>query len=198
MHFATHGDVESAALYLEHGASLEARDEEQCSRPLAWAAMNGQERMVEFLLRRGAALERPDDPAWATPLAWATRKGHQGVVRILQDFARSGALPPRDVERYDALARDLVDAYGPGDENALARIVQHFRIERALTWDQPPLEVRVARLRKGVNERLQTIRGTHPATEALSLEDARTLIAGSEGFASWEALVRSIKTANTG
>jgi hypothetical protein len=120
------------------------------------------------------------------------------VVRILQEFQGSGALPARSVERFDALARDLVDAYGPGDENALARIVQHFRIERALTWDRPPLEVRVARLRKGVNERLLTIRGAHPSTATLSLEDARLLIALSEGSADWEALVRSLGTANTG
>jgi ankyrin repeat protein len=81
--FAAHGDTDSAALFLDHGADLDARDEELCSTPLAWAAMRGQARMVEFLLGRGARPELPDDPPWATPLAWATRRGHDEVVRIL-------------------------------------------------------------------------------------------------------------------
>jgi ankyrin repeat protein len=77
------GDLEGAALFLDHGADLNARDEERCATPLAWAAMEGRARMVEFLLGRGARPELPDDPPWATPLAWATRRGHDDVVRIL-------------------------------------------------------------------------------------------------------------------
>lgn len=91
-HFAGDGDTESAALFLDHGADLAARDEEHASTPLAWAARKGRTRMVEFLLRRGARLELPDDPPWATPLAWATRRGHDEIVRILGDSRRSGAL----------------------------------------------------------------------------------------------------------
>jgi RNA polymerase sigma factor (sigma-70 family) len=198
MEFAGSGDVESAALFLDHGADLHARDEEQRSTPLAWAAMRGQERMVELLLRRGAQLTLPDGPPWATPLAWATRRGHAGVVKILTEYGSRGALPARSVASYEALAQDLVDAYGPGDEQALARIIQHFRIERPLTWDRPPLHVRVARLRRAVNERLQTIRQTPTPAETLSLEDARMLIALSEGFAAWPDLARSVGGPNTG
>src|ERR1051325_5546976 len=36
-HFAAHGDIEKAAIYLDHGADLEAQDGEQCSTPLASA-----------------------------------------------------------------------------------------------------------------------------------------------------------------
>ncbi|HSL71773.1 MAG TPA: ankyrin repeat domain-containing protein, partial [Longimicrobiales bacterium] len=75
--FASSGDLESAALYLDHGADLHARDEELCSTPLGHAAMNGQLRMVEFLVRRGAKLTLADDPVWATPLAWAQKRAHQ-------------------------------------------------------------------------------------------------------------------------
>src|SRR5262249_12329775 len=69
-HFAEHGDVESAALFLDQGADVHARDEEFCSTPLAWAARCGRTNMVEFLLRRGARPTLADDPPWATPLAW--------------------------------------------------------------------------------------------------------------------------------
>ena len=82
-HFAANGDIDRATLFLDHGADIEARDDESKSRPLAWAARSGREAMVEFLLRRGARPRLPDDPEWATPLAWATRRGHMGVVRLL-------------------------------------------------------------------------------------------------------------------
>src|SRR5262249_26520077 len=105
--FAEHGDVESAALFLDHGADLHARDEEFCSTPLAWAARCGRTNMVEFLLRRGARLTIADDPPWATPRAWATRRGHEDVVRLLRECERSGAPPARGPDYYEARARDL-------------------------------------------------------------------------------------------
>ncbi len=81
--FAADGDIDSAGLFLDHGAGIEARDDESKSRPLAWAARSGREAMVEFLLRRGARARLADDLEWATPLAWARRRGHTGVVRRL-------------------------------------------------------------------------------------------------------------------
>jgi ankyrin repeat protein len=82
--FARRGDTEKAALFLDCGANLHARDEDICSTPLGWAAKFGRTAMVEFLLNRGAEPNRPDDPPWATPLAWATRRGHEDIVRLLR------------------------------------------------------------------------------------------------------------------
>jgi ankyrin repeat protein len=82
--FARKGNLESAALFIEHGADLNARDEDICSTPLGWAAKYGQTSMVEFLLQRSAAPNLPDDPSWATPLAWATRRGHAQIAEILK------------------------------------------------------------------------------------------------------------------
>jgi RNA polymerase sigma factor (sigma-70 family) len=82
--FAQKGDVENAAIFLDHGADLHARDEELNSTPLAWAAKFGRTRMVEFLLSRGAMKTHPDDPPWATALAWAKRRGHQEIVALLE------------------------------------------------------------------------------------------------------------------
>ena len=81
--FAGKGDVENATIFIDHGAHLNARDEDLCSTPLGYAAKNGQTAMVEFLLRRGARPNLPDDPPWATPLAWATRRGHDKIVQLL-------------------------------------------------------------------------------------------------------------------
>jgi len=190
-HFAGNGDIESAALFLDNGADLTARDEEHASSPLAWAARKGQTRMVEFLLRRGAPPDVPDDPPGATPLEWATRRGHDDIVRILTDYQRSGSPAPLSTTALDALARDLVAAFA-GDEPALLRVIRHFRLERPLGWDRPPPEVRLARLRKAIGEQLRQIRGADLARE-LALSDARLLIARSEGFADWQELVRSTK-----
>jgi ankyrin repeat protein len=82
--FARTGNVESAALFIDHGADLHARDEDICSTPLGWAAKFGRMPMVELLLQRGAKPNLLDDPPWATPLAWATRRGHTDVVQLLR------------------------------------------------------------------------------------------------------------------
>jgi ankyrin repeat protein len=51
--FAREGNVELAALFIDHGADLHARDEDICSTPLGWAAKFGKSAMVELLLTRG-------------------------------------------------------------------------------------------------------------------------------------------------
>lgn len=89
--FARKGNVENAALFIDHGADLHARDEDICSTPLAWAAKFGQIQMVEFLLKRGAKPNLPDDPPWATPLAWATRRGHREIVELLKQYDQTAS-----------------------------------------------------------------------------------------------------------
>lgn len=84
--FARKGDLENAQFFLDHGADLEARDDDICSTPLGWAAKYGEKRMVELLLQRGAKPNLHDDPPWATPLAWATRRGHTEVAALLQQY----------------------------------------------------------------------------------------------------------------
>jgi ankyrin repeat protein len=76
--------TDCAAILLDAGADISAKDEEYRSTPLAWAARNGLPDMVELLLARGAATNLPDDEPWATPLAWATRRGHGRVAEMLR------------------------------------------------------------------------------------------------------------------
>lgn len=84
--FARRNDLENAALFIDHGADLHARDEDICSTPLGWAAKFGNLPMVELLLKRGAKVNHPDDSAWATPLAWATRRGHSQIAEFLRQY----------------------------------------------------------------------------------------------------------------
>ena len=76
--------VQKAAILLDAGADISARDEEYRSTPLAWAARSGAVEMVKFLLSRGAPTNLPDDEPWATPLAWAERRQRAEIVSILR------------------------------------------------------------------------------------------------------------------
>ena len=80
--------AECAGILLDAGAAISTRDEEYRSTPLAWAARNGLDDMVELLLVRGAATNLPGDVPWATPLAWAKRREYGYVEEILR---RAGA-----------------------------------------------------------------------------------------------------------
>lgn len=83
-HASTRDYIECAAILLDAGATITARDDEYRSTPLAWAARANKPKMVEFLLSRGAPVNLPDDEPWATPLAWAVRRGHQEIASILR------------------------------------------------------------------------------------------------------------------
>lgn len=76
--------VQKAAILLDAGADISARDEVYRSTPLAWAARAGAVEMVRFLLSRGAPTNLPDEEPWATPLAWAERRQHGKIVSILR------------------------------------------------------------------------------------------------------------------
>lgn len=82
--------AECAALLLDAGARITARDEEYLSTPLAWAARNGLPDMVGLLLGRGAPADLPEDEPWARPLAWAQRRGHTRVADLLRAAGASG------------------------------------------------------------------------------------------------------------
>jgi ankyrin repeat protein len=92
---AEQADRAGAAILLDAGADINAREIEFRGTPLAaavraWcheadpAQSARRRRMVEFLLKRGAATNLPDDEPWATPLAWATRSGKAEIVELLK------------------------------------------------------------------------------------------------------------------
>jgi len=91
LHHASTADTsECAAILLDAGANITARDDEYCSTPLGWAARANKPKMVEFLLLRGAPVSLPDDEPWATPLAWATRRGYSQIVEMLRAAGATG------------------------------------------------------------------------------------------------------------
>lgn len=83
---ALSGTLEMAALLIDNGAHLEARDDEFNSTPLGWAARWGNKEMVEFLLNRGAKTSDADFLEWTTPLSWAKLKGHSEITELLEQY----------------------------------------------------------------------------------------------------------------
>ena len=80
----TNGAVERAAILLDAGADISARDDEYRSTPLAWAARSNALQVAAFLLSRKAPTQLPDDEPWATPLVWAERRGHAEMSALLR------------------------------------------------------------------------------------------------------------------
>lgn len=84
--YAKRNDIENATIFLEHGADINAVDDEFYSTPLGYAAKHGKQQMADFLLKQGADPNLPHQPVWARPLAWATRRGHQGIITLLKQY----------------------------------------------------------------------------------------------------------------
>jgi hypothetical protein len=83
-HMSATGEIGKARLLLDHGADVDAVDDEYRSTPLGVAARFGQRDAVALLLERGAD-PAASGAAWSTPLAWARRRGHEGIVSLLRD-----------------------------------------------------------------------------------------------------------------
>ena len=82
-HMAAEGEIGKARLLADHGAQINAVDEEYRSTPLGMAARRGQRQAVAFLLERGADPNLAAAP-WATPLAWARKKRHGDIEAMLR------------------------------------------------------------------------------------------------------------------
>ena len=184
--FAERGDVENAALFIEHGADLNALDEEFRSSPLGYAAKYGRRRMVLYLLRRGARPALPDAPEWARPLAWARRRGHREIARLLETFEATGDLPPEpSLGEYEALARDLAAACDGADGGAAGRVAAYFDWDPR-TWNTGRSVLEDVRHR--VQGRLARLRGPGDVSSPLQDHEARGMIASWDGYAGWAQL----------
>jgi hypothetical protein len=72
--------------------------------------------------------------------------------------------------------------------------MDHFQLRRPLTWDQPSNDVRVARLRRAVRERLGVPTDSGTGSNTLPLSDAQLLVARSLGFQDWDQLTKDVGT----
>lgn len=70
-------------LFIDHGADINAIDEEDHSSPLGIAAREGRAEVVDLLLSNSA---NPNAAGanWGTPLAWSERRGHEEIAAMLR------------------------------------------------------------------------------------------------------------------
>jgi len=88
---ARRGAAARTEMLLDHGAAIDAVDDEFRSTPLGFAARWGQREMVQLLLDRGAD-RRLAGADWAVPVAWARRKGHAAIASDLQETRKHGGV----------------------------------------------------------------------------------------------------------
>ena len=88
------------------------------------------------------------------------------------------------VEQFNGLAEDFVSACASGDSEALQRIKERFQLGRVPALDE---------LRKHVQQRLRKLSGSEIGSDALSLSDARLLVADAYAFKNWERLLEFIE-----
>jgi hypothetical protein len=80
---AQKGELQKARLLIEHGADINAVEEEYQSTPLGMAVRWGHKDMVAYLLQQGADPNK-SGAAWSAPLAWAKKKGFSDIESTLQ------------------------------------------------------------------------------------------------------------------
>ncbi|KFY26316.1 hypothetical protein V493_04168 [Pseudogymnoascus sp. VKM F-4281 (FW-2241)] len=95
-------------LLLEHGADVDAKNQENARTPLFWAAGAGNANVVKLLLEAGADPNGAEDNGRLTPLAVAAVRGHEDAVWALLekgydiDVDRKGTLDGRTVLSHSA------------------------------------------------------------------------------------------------
>ncbi|KAK6525319.1 hypothetical protein TWF694_005462 [Orbilia ellipsospora] len=83
LHVAAYlGLIDLATALIEAKADIEAKDNEDGQTPLAWAAKNGHQVVVQLLIEAGANID-PRDYYNKTPLLWAAERGHQAAAQLL-------------------------------------------------------------------------------------------------------------------
>ena len=99
-HMAAKGELAKARLLLDHGAAIDALDEEYRSTPLGCAARRGQKEMVELLLARGA------DPNRARRVGDTAGVGAQKGPPRNQGMLRQAGPDRRDsTRRYSTMCK---------------------------------------------------------------------------------------------
>lgn len=139
LHFAAIGNHRQVVdLLLDHGADINAIDDEFGSTPAGWANEKGYVEMVHYLVARGAKVDLPraagfglldlviellatDASAinasggWGMPIHEASLWGHPRIVEVLLEYGADPNLKNRDGKTALAIATEQVETNGAGN-----------------------------------------------------------------------------------
>ncbi len=159
-------------------------------RTLASLKKDARRWLTALAAREPEARERlrrilPDAPDAPTlrhvQLALAREQGFDGWTALKRALEPDPARSAATLAQYDDMAEALLDAYRTGTPEAMER---HYRY----TWHR--------RAWAGMRSYVQLDLGKRPSEPdgdvAISLDDARALVARERGFDSWEALRASV------
>ena len=170
----------------EHPSSVNLqRDHAELPRctPLHCAAFSNRADLAALLLERGGDPNLLAGNGW-TALDVADLEGAAAVSTLLEQHGgkrTTEASKPSShpgLKEFERVAADIEAAYRADDVQALQRIQQFFN--RRVTFHD---------VRTGVRSRLQKDRDF---AGDISLAEARDVVAGLRGFASWNALAESV------
>lgn len=160
------------------------------STPLFWLPDDEQKAVatVELFLSLGAdaSFRRKADGLTAADVA--RRRGLNAAADMLAAAEKKPPVTPAmpksaEVDRYQALARNMVKAYASGDDDAMRGIKDHFG--RSFNVDD---------VRAIVWRTTYKVRQASGSAEAFQLAEAQELIARSSGFPNWPALIEAVAT----
>ena len=89
--------------------------------------------------------------------------------------------PSGRVAEYEALARDMVSAYASGEEEAIARLRRHYKMD--FTWGD---------LRASVWSAMYKVRQAKGGPDAFQLPEAQELMARRAGFPNWAQYMEAV------
>jgi ankyrin repeat protein len=153
--------------------------------PLFWLPDDNEKavEIVDLFTAFGAdAGFRRKDGATAADIA--RRRGLDEAAEKLDAMAGgkiAAEVDPAKIVQFEKLANDLIVAADTGDAAALGRINKHAG--QSLTWDD---------LRAELWRRVYSFRHAGGGPGALSIVEARLLIARNAGFANWQELLQAV------
>jgi hypothetical protein len=108
---ARHGHSEIARILIDKGATVDARDVNNCT-PLMWAAKGGHSEVVRALLDANSKIDAKDNRDW-TALHFACDRGHAGLAQLLIDRGADRNAKNRDGRTPLDLKLDHEDRASP-------------------------------------------------------------------------------------
>ena len=150
--------------------------------PLMWLPDDDERagKVVDLLLAHGADPTVRTKQERMTAAEYARQRGLDTAARKLAAVAPLPAPsePRPTLQKFEALAKDLVVAFESGEPRAIGRLVAHYGGQA--DWE---------RVREGVRHQLRTAPESDVPGGYFALPQARLVIARLAGFQNWDQLV---------